>query len=34
LVIICAFAGMTAQEAASFQPTVVLLGENNQIKIK
>lgn len=34
LVIICAFAGMTAEEAKNFEPNVVLLGTHNQIKAK
>lgn len=32
LVIICAYARMEAEEAQSFQPTVVLLNEQNRIK--
>jgi aspartate 1-decarboxylase len=34
LVIICAFVGLTPEEAKTFEPNVVLLGENNQIKNK
>jgi aspartate 1-decarboxylase len=32
VVIICAFASMTAQEAAEHHPTVILLDEHNHIK--
>lgn len=34
LVIICAFASMSPEEAKSFEPNVVLLAANNQIKAK
>ncbi|TAE81872.1 MAG: aspartate 1-decarboxylase [Alphaproteobacteria bacterium] len=32
VVIICAFASMSAEEAAQHQPTVILLDEHNHIK--
>ncbi len=34
LVIICAFASMSSEEAQTFQPNVVLLGEGNKVKVK